>query len=212
MSLQKPSWLFSLKFLLLGYIMKRNYTNILLAAALILLAAVSRIINQEAGLYHLAPVAALGLFSGAVVKDKRLAFLFTLLAQLISDTYIAMFTNMQGFYGISQLFTYAGMMLVTLLGTKMGQPKALKVAGYSIAGSALFFIVSNLGVYAHGFYGYDVNGLLTTYMMALPFYTSFGTELFINSFVGDLVFSGILFGAYHMLQTSLHAKAQKAKA
>lgn len=190
--------------------MKRNYTNILLAAGLILLAAASRIINQEAGLYHLAPVAALGLFSGAVVKDKRLAFLFTLLAQFISDAYIQVFTHMQGFYGISQVFTYAGMLLVTLLGTKMGQVRPLKIAGYSIAGSAIFFLVSNFGVYLQGYYGLDLNGLKTTFVMALPFYTTFGTQLFINSFVGDLVFSGILFGAYFMLQPVLKPKTQKA--
>lgn len=192
--------------------MNRKYTNIAIAAGLILIAVAARIANTEAHIYNFAPVAALGLFSGAVVKDKRFAFLFTLIAQLISDLYIQLFTGMDGFYGISQLFVYGGMMLVTLLGTKMGQPKALKIFGYSIAGSAIFFIVSNLGVWLQGWYGVTFSGLVVTFTNALPFYTEMGTRLFANSFVGDLIFSGVLFGAYTVLQQAMSKRLVKEKA
>ena len=66
--------------------MKRNYT-ILLAAGLIIITAAMRIFNAEMHIYNIWGVTALGLFSGAMVKDKRVAFLFTLLAQLSSDLY-----------------------------------------------------------------------------------------------------------------------------
>lgn len=195
--------------------MKR--TNILLAIALILCATVLRIVNQDMHWYHLAPLASLGLFSGAVIKDKRLAFSITLIAQFMSDLYIALFTSMQGFYGIDQFFVYGGMLLVTLLGTGMGQPKALKVLGYSIAGSAIFFLVSNFGVWVKiemigdtfG-YGTGLKGLGTTYLMALPFYTQTGTTLFFNSFIGDIAGSGMLFGTYALLKQPLSARLQKA--
>ncbi len=192
--------------------MNRKYTNIAIAGGLILIAVAARIANTETHIYNFAPVAALGLFSGAIVKDKRFAFLFTLLAQLISDAYIQLFTEYSGFYGISQLFVYGGMMLVTLLGTKMGQPKALKIFGYSIAGSAIFFMVSNLGVWLQGWYGITFNGLVTTFTKALPFYTEMGTRLFVNSFVGDLIFSGLLFGAYFVLQQVLSKRLAKERA
>lgn len=189
--------------------MKRN-TNILLAIALLILAITMRIVNHEMHVYNLAPVAALGLFCGAVMKDKRMAFLFTILAQLVSDVYIEMFTTWKGFYGIEQYFTYAGMVLVTFLGTKMGQPKPLKVAGYSLGGTALFWVVSNFGVWVaiqtgvdlYG-YGSGLKGLATTYLMALPFYSKYGTTLFFNSFAGDLVFSFALFGLYAALKQAL---------
>lgn len=194
--------------------MKRNYTNILLAAGLLILAIAARIINHEMHIYNFAPVAALGLFCGAVMKDKRLAFMFTILAQLVSDVYIELFTTWDGFYGIEQYFTYGGMMLVTLLGTRMGKIKALKVLGYSIAGSAIFFIVSNFGVWVSiqlgvDLYGYGkgLSGLATTYLMALPFYSKYGTELFFNTFIGDIIFSGALFGAYVVLQDALKSKS-----
>jgi len=195
--------------------MKRS--NILLAIALILLATVIRITNQQMQWYHLAPLASLGLFSGAVIKDKRLAFSITLIAQFISDLYIALFTTMQGFYGVDQFFVYGGMLLVTLLGTGLGQPKALKVLGYSIAGSAIFFLVSNFGVWVKiemtgdifG-YGTGLKGLGNTFLMALPFYTQMGTKLFINSFLGDIIGSGVLFGAYALMKQPATAKLQQA--
>lgn len=193
--------------------MKRNYTNILLAVGLLILAIGARIVNHEMHIYNFAPVAALGLFCGAVMKDKRLAFMFTILAQLVSDVYIELFTAWDGFYGVEQYFTYGGMMLVTLLGTRMGKIKALKVLGYSIAGSAIFFIVSNFGVWISIQFGVDLygygkglSGLATTYLMALPFYSKYGTELFFNTFIGDIVFSGLLFGAYVLLRNAIQAK------
>lgn len=195
--------------------MKRS--NILLAIALILLATVIRITNQQMQWYHLAPLASLGLFSGAIIKDKRLAFSITLVAQFISDLYIALFTTTQGFYGVDQFFVYGGMLLVTLLGTTLGQPKALKVLGYSIAGSAIFFLVSNFGVWIKiemtgdifG-YGTGLKGLGNTFLMALPFYTDMGTKLFINSFLGDIIGSGVLFGAYALMKQPATAKLQQA--
>jgi len=196
--------------------MKRN--NIVLAIALILLATVIRIINQEMHIYNLAPLAALGLFSGAIIKDKRIAFSVTLVTQFISDIYIALFTTMQGFYGIDQFFVYGGMLLATLLGTGMGQPKALKVFGYSIAATAIFFIVSNFGIWVKIQTGHDdlfnygtgLKGLGTTYLMALPFYTKMGTTLFFNAFLGDLIGSSVLFGAYALLKQPAAAKLQEA--
>lgn len=198
--------------------MKTNQRNILLAALLILIAAASRIMNAEMHVWHLAPVAALGLFSGAVIKDRKYAFLVTLIAQLVSDLYIELFTPRSGFYGVNQLFVYGGMMLVTLLGTQMGKPKAHKVAGFSLAGSAIFFTVSNFGMWVQQFaepvgsrlYTTDLKGLGQTFVMALPFYTRFGTELFINSFAGDLVLSFLLFGIYALATRSQARKAGQA--
>lgn len=192
--------------------MKKNYSNILLAGGLILLAVTARIMNYEMNIYNLAPVAALGLFSGSVIKNKKFSYLFALLAMFISDIYIELFTPMKGFYDISQFFVYGAMALITFMGTTMKNRKALRIAGYSIAGSAVFFILSNFGTFLTGYWGTGIEGLTTTYLMALPFYTKAGSEFFFNSFIGDLVFSGLLFGAYAMLQNALTNKMQKAHA
>jgi hypothetical protein len=54
-------------------------------------------------------------------------------------------------------------------------------------------------VFFGGYYGISFHGLATTYLMAIPFYTPTGTSMFLNSFVGDLMFSGILFGSYALV-------------
>ena len=172
--------------------MKPQRSNLVIAVLLILLAAGSRIVNAEFQLWNFAPVAALGLFSGAVVGEKRLAFLFTLLVQLLSDLYFQFFTEVPGFYGISQIFTYAGMAAVTALGMWMPNRKAVTVAGFALGGSLVFFILSNLGVWLGGLYGVTAAGLVKTFVMAVPFYK--------GTLIGDVVFSAILFGGYALMQ------------
>jgi hypothetical protein len=144
------------------------------------------------------------LFGGAVIKDKRFAFLLPLLAQFASDLYFQLFTSTPGFYDISQFFVYSSMALVTLLGTRMGEPKATKVLGFAFTGSALFFLLSNLGVFFTGMYGYSIQGLVRTYVMAIPFYQ--------NTLIGDLVFSSILFGGFALAKRSLPLQPARLKA
>lgn len=188
--------------------MKRN-KNILLAGFLILIVTISRIVNFEMHLYNLAPVAALGLFGGAVIKDKRIAFLLPILSYFISDLYIHFFSEVSGFYGIEQLFVYGSMMLITFLGSKMKQPKALKVLGYSVTSAVLFFIVSNFGTFLSIQFGVDLlgygkgwQGFITTYTMAIPFFK--------NTLVSTVLFSGLLFGTYHLASQAWGSKAVKA--
>jgi hypothetical protein len=183
-------------------IMKRNYTNIILAAILILLAAMMRIVNREIHLYNLAPIGAVGLFAGAVIKDKRYAYLLPLISMFIADLYFQLFTSVTGFYGFEQVLVYVGMGLVTFLGTKMGNVTGIKVAGYSIIGSFIFFVVSNFGSYLTGMWGYGFKGLATTYTMAIPFFK--------NTVVSELVGSIALFGLYFIGQKAIAPKMQKA--
>lgn len=188
----------------------KNYKNILLASGLILMAVAFRIMNYELHIYNLAPVAALGLFSGSVVKNKKLSYLLPLLAMFISDAYIQWFTPMKGFYDISQFFVYGSMIIITFMGTTMKNRKPLKIAGYSLAGSAIFWILSNFGTFLTGLWGLNMEGFITTYLMAIPFYSDFGTQAFFNTFIGDLVFSGALFGAYAILQQVVQGKVARA--
>jgi hypothetical protein len=193
--------------------MKNTKLNIIIAVGLVLMAGIARIVNHEMHLYNLAPVCALGLFSGAIIKDKRIAYLLPLLAQLMGDVYIALFTQWQGFYGIEQVCVYASLLLVTLMGTGMRQPKALKVLGYTLAGATVFFIVSNFGTWLNlqffgkadlYNYGTGFKGLVNTYVAAIPFFK--------HTLLGEFTGSILLFGAYYLLQTALVSKVQKASA
>lgn len=184
----------------------KNAFVIISCTALVLLAVISRIINTETHWYGFAPVVAISLFSGAILKNKAYAYLLPLAAYLLSDLFMQYFTTTPGFYGISQYFVYGGMALVVLLGTFMRRPKPLRILGFSLGGSLIFWIVSNLGVFFAGYYGFSVHGLITTYLMAIPFYTPTGTSMFLNAFAGDLLFSGVLFGLFSVaIRLNMHA-------
>lgn len=184
--------------------MKSN-NKILLITVMILIAALSRVLPHP---YNFTPLVAISLFGGATFTKKWQAYLIPLAAYLISDVVLNMI-GVQGFYGVSQLFVYSGMLLVVALGTKMGQPKALKVLGFSLSGSAIFWIVSNFGVW---FANYLAPGSPTheagltlgmTYLRALPFYNQFSNQLFLGAFGGDLFYSAILFGVYALAQKTI---------
>ena len=181
--------------------MNRNYTHILIAAALILMAAAARIVNADMQLYNLAPVAALGLFAGAVVRNRPAAFLLPLLGQFAADLYFQFFTNTPGFYA-DQWFTYGGLIGATALGMLMRRPRALNVLGFTLGASTIFFLVSNFGVWLQGWYGTGFDALVVTYAKAIPFYR--------NTLLGDLAGSGLLFGLYALMQRAFAQKLAPA--
>lgn len=192
--------------------MKNYKTNFLLAIALIVFAIVTRIICVEMQWFNLAPVTAVGLFAGSVIKDKKYAFLFAILGQLGGDLYMQFFTNIPGFYGIDQAFVYLSLLAVTAIGFWMQQPKAWKVAGFSFIAAVVFFILSNFGVWvaietgkADLFgYGTGISGLVNTYIAAIPFFK--------NTLISTVAGSILLFGIYQLLQTSFVSKAEQAHA
>lgn len=178
--------------------MKRD---ILIVSAIVLITAIMRVVNAEFGLYHFVPVAALGLFSGAALHEKKWAYAIPLASMLLSDIGFELFTQTPGFYGVSQWVNYGALALVTWLGTTMQNRNLLRVAGYTLSGSLLFFIISNFGSFLQGWYGYSAKGLVTCYTMAIPFYKSeLATQLFTNSLIGDLIFSAIAFGLLTWIQ------------
>ncbi len=184
--------------------MKRTNISILLAIALVLLATTTRIFNHELGIYNLAPLTAISLFCGFVLKDKRaLAFLIPLMGQFLADVFFQLFTKTQGFYP-GQLFNYAALVSAAALGTTMKQPKVLNTFVYLLGASTVFFLVSNFGYFTSGWNGYSVSGLVKTYIDAVPFYK--------NTLMGDMVGGILLFGGYHYTQQALLKKAQKVKA
>ena len=184
--------------------MKHNNINILIATALVLLAATARVVNASLHIPNMVPIAAIGLFSGAIMKDRRsLAFLIPLLGQFAADVYFQFFTSIKGFYDLpGMLFNYGGLMCATGLGLTMEAFKPLSTIGYLLGASTVFFIVSNFGFFLHGWNGYSFSGLVKTYTDAIPFYK--------NTIAGDMVGGLLLFGGYAYVQQVLERKAVKA--
>ena len=186
--------------------MKNNNTNILLAVFLIVLAASARVFNAQMNIPNMVPIAAIGLFSGAILKDKRsMAFLIPLLGQFLGDLYFQFFTNVPGFYDVAgMLFNYGALAGATALGFTMNQPKVLSTIGYLFGASTVYFIVSNFGFFVHGWNGYSFAGLTKTYIDAIPFYK--------YTILGDLAGGVVIFGGYFMVQQLLEKKVAKVNA
>lgn len=179
--------------------MKKESNQIFLVAVLVLITALLRVVNAEFHVYNLVPVAALGLFSGSILKNKRIAYLIPLLSMILSDIGLSLFTDVQGFYGISQFVNYSALVLVTFLGTFLVKRNATNIVGLTLSGSFVFFLLSNFGTFLSGYYGYSFNGLTTCFTLAIPFYKSdMASTFFLNSFLGDLCFSFISFGIAYL--------------
>lgn len=164
------------------------------------MAAISRILPHPP---NFAPITAMALFGGAYFTDKRLAFFVPLMAMLLSDTII-------GFHS-TQLVVYACFALITLLGFRLQNNKSVgKIALASIAGSTLFFIVTNFAVWiGSDFYPHTFAGLMTCYAAGIPFYESsvLGSPA-LNTFIGDLTYTTVFFGAFALAEKKIPALAR----
>ncbi len=174
---------------------KQQILQIGAVGVLVLAAAMSRLIPHP---MNFAPIAAMGIFGGAILKDKKYAYALPLVALFLSDLVIQMTTGW-GFYGSTQLYVYGATILVTFLATRMNKPSALNVTGHALMGAVLFFAISNFGVWMEGLlYPKTSEGLMACYTAAIPFFK--------NTVLSNLVYSGLLFGTYSLINQTYFKK------
>jgi hypothetical protein len=173
--------------------MNKRITTIVL---IVFAAALTRLFPHAP---NFTPIGAMALFAGAYLSNRWLAFGIPALAMLLSDILM----GFNGWYFAEQtVMVYATYMLITWLGTTMQQNKGpLRVAGYSIASSLLFFIVTNFFVWVGGFihkpelYALNASGLAQCYVSAIPFFD--------KTLLSDLFYNTILFGGFYLLQINI---------
>ena len=192
-------------------LMKLNKSILLAFGLLIIVSALYRVWDGRP--FGFAPQIAMAIFGGAVIKNKRLAFVLPILSMFLSDSlyqllYLNGLSEIKGFYegqGIHYVL-FAGL---TVFGFLLKRITILNVIGFSVSGSLLFFILSNFTVWLGGG-GFNrpktFDGLMMCYNDALAFYREYGL---VNGFagnvlLGDLFFSAILFGAFYVLKNSVH--------
>lgn len=135
---------------------------------------------------NVAPIGALALFAGATLSiEYALITLFGTL--LITDTFLG--------YHPTMIWVYASYLLILGLAQILRNQRHWKrIAVMSLSSSLLFFIVTNFGVWVSTqMYTKDLNGLLTCYVMAIPFFR--------NTVIGDALYSGIFFGGLSFLSS-----------
>ena len=87
-----------------------------------------------------------------------------------------------GFHSTT-FFTWGSVLVIGLLSKYFTSSIIKRISG-ALTGAFIFFILTNLGVWMMGSYGYTLNGLATCYILAIPF---FGYSL-----ISTFIFSGII--------------------
>jgi hypothetical protein len=122
-------------------------------------------------MHNFAPVAAVAL-CGAVYLPRRIAAILPLVMLFISDVVLNLFCYHQPLFTFDILPRYVALALISLLGFALrGHPNLLRLLGASVAGSILFFVISNTGswLYDPG-YAKTAGGWVQAMTTGLPGY------------------------------------------
>ena len=150
--------------------------NRLIIFFIVLLAAMTRLIPHPP---NFTPIIAIGLVSGAYITNRYFCFFIPICAMFISDIFLGFQNLIYWVYGSLLLIPLLGMLLkskVNIVNCILG----------CASGSIIFFIITNFGVWiSSSYYPKTIEGILTCYTMALPF--------FANTLTSSLLYSAIIF-------------------
>jgi hypothetical protein len=159
----------------------------LLALLIIAIAAALRIAPHP---WNFTPVGAMALFSGAILKDRRLAFLVPVAALFAGDIVI-------GFYAFKlMLVVYASFLVSVAIGFWLRDRRTIaRISAATFAGATQFFLVTNFAVWASGTglsYPRTGAGLIACYVAGIPF--------FWNTLAGDAAYAVLFFGGFALAE------------
>lgn len=143
------------------------------------------------------PIAAIALFGG-VYLNKKYAIVLPIAAMILADLFLG-FTQ-------STPYVYLGFLLTGLIGLWLRTHKTFtNVVLGTLVSSVLFFLITNFGFWlTFSLYPKTFAGQMEAYIMALPFFR--------NSLLGDLFYTGLMFGSYELVVYYLKSQKSKLKA
>lgn len=161
-----------------------------LIVSLIVLSAATRLLPHPP---NFVPVGAMALFGAAALPKRWLMFIVPMLAFYLSDVVLNNTLYASYYDGIhlgTSLYTLGALAAMVALGAGLLRGRAfswLRIGGSALGATAIFYLVTNFGVWAGGMmYPKTGAGLLAAYAAGLPFV--------LNSLLANLLFSAILFG------------------
>lgn len=187
--------------------MKLNRSVLLSLGLFILSASLYRVWDGRP--WGFVPQIAMAIFAGAIIKDKKWAFIIPVLSMFLSDAlyqvlYINGLSEIPGFYG-GQVTNYLLFASMTAFGFLIKKFNWLNVLAVSLAAPTTYFLASNFLVWLGGG-GYHhpktFNGLLLTLNDGLPFYR--------GNLEGTVLFSAVFFSIYLLVERYTLSKKQLA--
>lgn len=174
-------------------------------ALIVLAAAMSRLLPHPP---NVTAVGAMTLFGGAYFSKRWQSIAVPLVALWLSDlilnnvvykAYNPTFTLMSA----HTFWSYVAVAVVVAMSwTMLKKVKTQNVILASVAGSMLFYLITNFGAWfadPFNMYSDKIDGLAASYTLGLPF--------LMNSILGDLVWCGVLFGGYEFAKKRVPALA-----
>ena len=160
----------------------------MLIVTLIVLAAVLRIVPHP---WNLTPVGAMALFSGAMFRNRWMAFLLPLASLFAGDVFV-------GFHRLMWV-VYASFAVSVAIGRWLAENRTVaRIGGAVFLGALQFFFVTNFAMWAvGGFYPKTAAGLVNCFVAGVPF--------FWNTLAGDAVYACILFGGFALAERMVAA-------
>ena len=160
--------------------------------AFILLAAALRVAPHP---WNFTPIGAMALFAGAMIRDRRVAFVIPLVTLFAGDIFI-------GFHKLMP-FVYLSFLVSVAIGRFLNlRVSVFRVAGATLLGAAQFFLVTNFAVWALlGSYPRTATGLAACYAAGIPY--------FWNTLAGDALYAACLFGGFALAEHFVPALRQQ---
>ncbi len=165
---------------------KERIAGILPVFFAILMIALCRLLPHP---WNFVPVSASAIFGG-IYLNKKWAFILPIASMIVADIVL-------GFSLTDMPFVYGSILLSVGIGIWISSKRENKpaFAAYSVFGtlgsSVIFYLITNFGAWLTlSMYSKDFNGLIQSYVMALPFFK--------NSVAGDLFFISVFITAYEL--------------
>lgn len=170
-----------------------NKPRIATIAGMILMAAAFRIVPHPP---NFSPVAAIALFGGACLADRRIAFVIPLAAMVLGDLVL-------GFSSVTPVI-YASFAATVCIGFRLRSRRGpVGVVAHTLAASVMFYLTTNAAVWIlTDMYPHTGAGLAACYVAALPF--------FHNTLLGDLGYSSTLFLGLAIAERRFPALTERA--
>tara|TARA_Y100000590_G_scaffold320457_1_gene362807 strand:- start:518 stop:1042 length:525 start_codon:yes stop_codon:yes gene_type:complete len=146
--------------------------------SLILILALSRLIPHP---YNFSPMLAVGIFSGFYFRQFYLGLFIVIFSMFIGDLFLGFHSTM--------FFTYISLAVAVLIGLYVKRFKFNEILFSGLLSSVCFFIITNFGAWLTlEMYEKNFEGLLQSYVMAIPFFHNTLISTFVYLFVLKLLF------------------------
>lgn len=171
----------------------KNSRKTFIVAGVIVFVALSRLLPH---IPNFTPIAAMALFGGALLSDRKSAYFFTFAALLFSDLLVnaLLYKDYNFLNYFSQPYVWAvyfSFGLTVFMGGLIQNKLSVKnVAFFSVSSSLVFWLITNFACWPNNpLYTQDLAGLVNCFVAAIPF---------LGNVVGDLFYNTLLFGVFFL--------------